>query len=168
MEKQIRALINDAEAAQELLDLTQFFARASRHIPESVLTHQSEMASDCRRGAEAALQLSQILESLALQGDTVVADARAKNKPAKPEPGKVHVTLGTGRTVTVTCVSDSEWSLELPLSEALTAVETRELGEKIAQLHVSRHTACSCGSDVDVDVDIKFKRAEALGDQGAH
>lgn len=169
MEKQIRTLIKDAQCAQQLLDLTQRFAGMSRNVPDEVLKHQTEVARDCRRGAEAALQLSQILESIASQADAVIAESNANKAPPPDQPGKVHVTLSTGRTVVLTCVSDTEWSMEVPLSSALTQSETIEIGTKLAQLHRGRSSPCSCGDDAPsvstVSVDITLTETDGPGDR---
>ncbi len=169
MEKQIRTLIKEAKCAQQLLDLTQRFAGMSRHVPDEVLKHQTEVAQSCRRGAVSALELSQILESIASQAEAVVTTLNATKAPAPEEAGKVHVTLSTGRTVVLTCVSDTEWSLERPSSNVLTEGETIELGKKLAQLHRGRCSTCSCGDTVPsvstVSVDITLTEADDVGDR---
>jgi hypothetical protein len=167
MEKQIRTLIKDAQCAQRLLDLTRRVADASRNVPDEVLKHQTEVARDCRRGAKAALQLSQILESIASQADAVITALNATKAPLPDQPGQVNVTLSSGRTVVLTCVSDTEWSLELPSSNALTEVEKIELGKKLAQLH---RGCFSCGDTVPIvsTVSVTLTEAECPGDRAAH
>lgn len=172
MEKQIKTLIKEAQCAQQLLDLTQRFAGMSRNVPDEVLKHQADVARDCRRGAEAALQLSQILESIASKADAVIAESNARKAPPPDQPGRAHVTLSTGRTVALTVVSDTEWSMELPSSNALTENEIFELGSKLAQLHRNRCSACSGGDAFPtvstVSVDITLAEADGPGDRATH
>ncbi|WP_019919062.1 hypothetical protein [Methyloversatilis discipulorum] len=172
MEKQIKTLVKEAKCAQQLLDLTCRFAGMTRNVPDEVLKHQAEVAQSCRRGAVSALELSQILESIASKADAVIAESNANKAPPPDQPGKVHVTLSTGRTVVLTCVSDTEWSLELPSNNALTESETVELGSKLAQLHRGRCSTCSCGDTFPtvstVSVDITLTEADGPGDRATH